>query len=64
MEAILRFKLPKEKEEFRIASKAGEHYSMLWEIKEEIRKNRKYDKTPEDCLLDIANIIGDFEDEV
>jgi len=64
MKAILKFKLPDEEESFKIASKANEYYSMLWEITVELRRNRKYDKTPEDCLLDIAEIIKGFESEI
>jgi hypothetical protein len=62
MEAILRFKLPKENAEFKQASRASEYHGMLFEISEEVRKYRKYGKLPEDSLTDIADIIGELDE--
>lgn len=42
MKAILEFNLPDDREEYELANNASKWYSICWDIKQEIRKNLKY----------------------
>lgn len=42
MEGILKFNLPEEEPEFRMAVNAGNYYSSLWEMDQWLRSEIKY----------------------
>lgn len=49
MEAIIKFNLPEEQDEFDNFNNAGKYYSVLWDIDQYMRNKVKYasDDTPE-----------------
>ena len=53
MEAMLKFNLPEEKDEFEIAVKAQSMHLALWEYKQFMRDELKYNEklTAKECLL-------------
>jgi hypothetical protein len=50
MEAILKFNLPEENPEFRLAVNASKWYSVVWDIDQHLRSETKYapDSMPEE----------------
>ena len=49
MKATLQFNLPDDREEYELANNASKWYSICWDMKQEIRKNLKYnDKLTEE----------------
>ena len=39
----IKFKLPKERDEFILATKGGDYYSCLWELAQYLREEWKYE---------------------
>jgi hypothetical protein len=49
MKATIEFNLPDDQNEYELANNASKWYSICWDIKQEIRKNLKYnDKLTEE----------------
>jgi len=42
MQAVLKFQLPEENHEYKMANKASDYYSALFDIFSELRKEYKY----------------------
>ena len=42
MEAILKFNLPEDREEFAVASKAQDLYFVIWDLEQYLRSELKY----------------------
>lgn len=63
--AILEFSLPEEAEEYKLALKAGEYQSILWEVSNYARSLRKYeerDSIPTQEIVDKLNeLLADYE---
>lgn len=60
------FKLPEEKNEFRLCQNGADYFSALWEIKNGLRDYYKYDNITESALIaDIQDIInGIYLDDI
>lgn len=43
MKAILKFNLPEEQEEFRLANQGSEYSFVIWELRSELRAKLKHD---------------------
>lgn len=52
------FNLPEETNELKLAQRGGEYFAALFEIANELRKWRKYDKKPKDTLEAISELIA------
>mgnify|MGYP000613203036 CR=1 FL=1 len=67
MEAILKFNLPEDKEEFDVASKGMDWALLAWDIDQMIRSLLKYHpeeyKTGEQALEHIKEELRDFMEE-
>ena len=58
--AILEFSLPEEAEEYRSAVNASDNYSIIWDIRNELRLYNKYELLSKgQLILNIENIIND-----
>lgn len=61
MIAKLKFKLPEETDELKLALRGLDYYSALWDIKQEIRNHNKYDKPAKEVLDKIEDILYDVQ---
>lgn len=59
MKAILEFQLPEDQYEYDMANKSGAMYTVLWDIKSELRKMLKYGELPDD-QYEIVEKIQEF----
>lgn len=57
--AKLEFSLPDEEDDFKLAQRGSEYFSVLFDIENVLREVRKYDKKPEDAIKEIEEIIKD-----
>ena len=68
MEAILKYDLPEDKDEFTLATKGNEFWNCLWDLDQECRGNEKYGydknrfKTPDDVFSWVRDFILDNAD--
>jgi hypothetical protein len=51
MEAILKFNLPEEQDDFELAANAGKYYSILWDLDQYLRNFVKYPSDREDPIM-------------
>ena len=51
MEAIIKFNLPEEQDEFDNFNNAGKYYSVLWDLDQYLRNFVKYPSDKEDPIL-------------
>ena len=58
MEAILKFDLPEDKEEFEVASKAMDWSILAWDIDQFIRNKIKYEQDREGVLQLVRNELN------
>lgn len=60
MEAILKFNLPEEQDEFELANNAGKYYSVIWDLDQYLRNYVKYpaEDVPE-LLTDTMALVRD-----
>jgi hypothetical protein len=67
MEAILKFNIPEERDEFTLATKAGGLYSVLWDLDQYLRSIHKYgdgsNPEKEDFALKTREKLFEFMDE-
>ena len=69
--AVITFNLPEEREEYKLANRAGEYYSALWSFDEYLRKQLRYNEeltkkereTFESVREEFSNIIGNLLDD-
>jgi hypothetical protein len=50
-EAILKYNLPEEQDDFELAVNAGKYYSVLWDLDQYLRNFVKYPSDREDPIL-------------
>jgi hypothetical protein len=50
-EAILKYNLPEEQDDFELATNAGKYYSVLWDLDQYLRNFVKYTSDREDPVL-------------
>ena len=65
MEAILKFDLPEEKDEFKLAAAASDFWCVLWDVDQRCRGILKYEEPSEETekfAEEIRNIIRDRVD--
>jgi hypothetical protein len=60
-EAILKFNLPEEQEEFEFASNAGKMHLALWDIKQQLRNHLKHD---ENMSEEVHRAVENIRDEL
>ena len=70
MKATLEFNLPKEANEFKLASRGPDYWKALWELEQEFRRLTKYGlgpdttiKTPEDMLEYLSKVFYDLTED-
>lgn len=59
-EVIYKFNLPEESYEFEILCNAQKMFSILWDIREKCRQIRKYEQSPHEERLKLANEIDEM----
>jgi hypothetical protein len=50
-EAILKYNLPEEQDDFELAANAGKYYSILWDLDQYLRNFVKYPSDREDPIM-------------
>ena len=62
MEAILKFNLPEEQDEFELANNGGKFYTVLWELDQYLRNKVKY--PAEDAHNEYTNAMDEVRTEL
>jgi hypothetical protein len=62
MEAILKFNLPEEQDEFELANSGGKFYTVLWELDQYLRNKVKY--PAEDAHNEYTNAMDEARTEL
>ncbi len=64
MQAILKFNLPEEENEFKVATRASDYFCILFDLDQEMRKFLKYGhkfKTVEEVMEYVRNFISEVK---
>lgn len=60
MEAVLKFQFPEDKNKFEITMRAMALYCSMLEIQRICRDHTKYDRAPEECVIEIIDEIREL----
>lgn len=59
MKKIMVFNLPMEEDQFKLADRGSQFYSIICDISDVLRAVRKYDKKPKDAIEEIEELVKD-----
>jgi hypothetical protein len=62
MEAILKFNLPEETPEFKLAANASNWYSVVWDLDQYLRSQTKY--APDSMPEEVYNALSETRDKL
>jgi len=57
MKATLEFDLPEDNDSFKMATRGGDYFCVLWDLKELLRQKRKYGMEEDDFEQQFEDLI-------